>query len=258
MIVPPGLSRPSFSAASTSRIATRSLIDPPGLNSSSFATIWGFRPAPMRDSRTSGVSPIVSRIESLISDMRVRIRAHERARGRPSRGAVALSGEVDGRRAARGGRGGLARPRRRPALGVRARGDPEVGLPLDDDPRGQLDARARAAVRRAGAARQVADARAHARGRGARRDRSGAGRLAGVGRARDQAGPRRVRRDAAVADHDTVDRGARERSSGSGSTPSASGRTCSWRPTSARTRGSGACCGSAGWRCGSTSETSAA
>ncbi len=28
--------------------------------------------------------------------------------------------------------------------------------------------------------------------------------------------------------------------------------------TSARTRGSGACCGSAGWRCGSTSETSAA
>ena len=28
--------------------------------------------------------------------------------------------------------------------------------------------------------------------------------------------------------------------------------------TSARTRGSGACCGSAGWRCASTSETSAA
>src|SRR5215203_6744687 len=67
MIVPPGRSRPSRSAASTSRIATRSLIDPPGLKYSTFATICGVRPAPMRLSRMSGVSPTVSRIESLMS-----------------------------------------------------------------------------------------------------------------------------------------------------------------------------------------------
>src|SRR4051812_8091163 len=69
MIVPPGRSRPSRSAASIMRTATRSLIDPPGLKTSSFATIWGFRPAPIRERRTSGVSPIVSRIDSLISGM---------------------------------------------------------------------------------------------------------------------------------------------------------------------------------------------
>ena len=81
MIVPPGRRRPSRSAASIMRIATRSLIEPPGLKTSSFATIWGFRPAPMRDSRTSGVSPIVSRIDSLISGMvrRIRSRAWERS-----------------------------------------------------------------------------------------------------------------------------------------------------------------------------------
>src|ERR671912_913129 len=67
MIVPPGRRRPSRSAASTSRIATRSLIEPPGLKYSSLATTWGLTPAPMRLSRTSGVSPTVSRIESLIS-----------------------------------------------------------------------------------------------------------------------------------------------------------------------------------------------
>ena len=57
----------SRAAASTSRIATRSLIEPPGLNDSSLATIWGVRPAPIRERRTSGVSPTVSRIESLMS-----------------------------------------------------------------------------------------------------------------------------------------------------------------------------------------------
>ena len=67
MIVPPGRSRPSRSAASTNRIATRSLIEPPGLNSSSLATSCGVTPAPIRLSRTSGVSPTVSRIESLMS-----------------------------------------------------------------------------------------------------------------------------------------------------------------------------------------------
>src|SRR5215208_5813227 len=67
MIVPPGFSRPSASAASTILIATRSLIEPPGLKYSTLATTCGFRPAAMRDSRTSGVSPTVSRIESLMS-----------------------------------------------------------------------------------------------------------------------------------------------------------------------------------------------
>src|SRR3954452_10633440 len=67
MIVPPGLSRPSRSAASISRTATLSLIEPPGLNSSSLATIWGLTAGAIRDRRTSGVPPIVSRIDSLMS-----------------------------------------------------------------------------------------------------------------------------------------------------------------------------------------------
>src|SRR3712207_3296232 len=67
MIVPPGRSRPSRSAASTSRIATLSLIEPPGLKYSILATICGASPAPIRLRRTSGVSPTVSRIESLMS-----------------------------------------------------------------------------------------------------------------------------------------------------------------------------------------------
>src|SRR3954468_16098530 len=66
-IVPPGLSRPSCSAASTIRIATRSLIEPPGLKYSTLATIAGASPAPILESRTSGVSPTVSRIDSLMS-----------------------------------------------------------------------------------------------------------------------------------------------------------------------------------------------
>src|SRR4051794_6052141 len=69
MIVPPGRSRPSRSAASTMRIATRSLIDPPGLKYSTFATSCGAHPCAIRLSRTSGVSPTVSRRESLISDV---------------------------------------------------------------------------------------------------------------------------------------------------------------------------------------------
>src|SRR3954452_266605 len=69
MIVPPARNRPSRSAASTIRIATRSLIEPPGLKYSTLATICGANPAPIRLSRTSGVSPTVSRSESLISDV---------------------------------------------------------------------------------------------------------------------------------------------------------------------------------------------
>ena len=126
-------------------------------------------------------------------------------------------------------------------------GVPAQRLPVDDDPRGRGDARARAAVRRAGAARQVADDGADARrARSSTSSIPALGGRAGRRGAGDQAGPRRVRRDAAVADHHAGDRRARARSSASGSTASASGRTCSSRPTSARTRGSGACCGSAG------------
>src|SRR3954453_23888320 len=67
MIVPPGRSRPSRSAASTMRIATRSLMEPPGLKYSTLATICGAHPWPIRLRRTRGVSPTVSRMESLIS-----------------------------------------------------------------------------------------------------------------------------------------------------------------------------------------------
>src|SRR4051794_36048759 len=67
MIVPPGRRRPSRSAASMSFRATRSLIEPPGLNDSSFATICGARPCPIRLRRMSGVLPTVSRIDSLMS-----------------------------------------------------------------------------------------------------------------------------------------------------------------------------------------------
>ena len=81
----PGFRRPSRSAASIRRIATRSLIDPPGLKSSIFATSSGTRPCPMRLSRTSGVSPMVSRIESRISLLapvaRADMWANDRTRG---------------------------------------------------------------------------------------------------------------------------------------------------------------------------------
>src|SRR5689334_20254846 len=80
MIVPPGRRRPSRSAASISRMATRSLIEPPGLNDSSLATIRGFSPAPIRARRTRGVSPTVSRIESLMSPPTLRIYLLGRAR----------------------------------------------------------------------------------------------------------------------------------------------------------------------------------
>ena len=65
-IVPPGRSLPSRSAASISATATRSLIEPPGLSISTLATTSGVSPAARRESRTSGVSPIASRIESLM------------------------------------------------------------------------------------------------------------------------------------------------------------------------------------------------
>jgi len=41
--------------------------EPPGLSASTLATSWGTNPAPRRESRTSGVPPMASRIESLMS-----------------------------------------------------------------------------------------------------------------------------------------------------------------------------------------------
>src|SRR5688572_27778793 len=67
MIVPPGRSFPSRSAASISPRTIRSLIEPPGFSISALATIGVRIPFAIRESLTSGVSPIVSRIESLIS-----------------------------------------------------------------------------------------------------------------------------------------------------------------------------------------------
>src|SRR4051812_38915259 len=60
--------------------------------------------------------------------------AKRELRGRHS-SAVALSGEVDGGRGAARGRRVLARPRRRSALGVRARGRRAERLSVADDPR---------------------------------------------------------------------------------------------------------------------------
>ncbi len=62
MIVPPGTSRPSCSAASTIARQMRSLTLPPGLWLSSFAHTCPPTPSScgMRESRTSGVDPMRS------------------------------------------------------------------------------------------------------------------------------------------------------------------------------------------------------
>ncbi len=63
MIVPPGLSRPAFSASSIIRTAIRSLIEFPGLNVSIFAsTVASMTPRVMRLMRTIGVLPMTSRM----------------------------------------------------------------------------------------------------------------------------------------------------------------------------------------------------
>jgi hypothetical protein len=59
-IVPPGRSRPVFSASSTMRSAMRSLTLPPGLKYSTLARIVASMPALTLRSRTSGVLPISS------------------------------------------------------------------------------------------------------------------------------------------------------------------------------------------------------
>src|SRR5215211_3420175 len=66
-IVPPGFSFPSRSAASIRAMAARSLIEPPGFSASILATSCGLRSLPRRASRTSGVFPTASRIDSLTS-----------------------------------------------------------------------------------------------------------------------------------------------------------------------------------------------
>src|SRR2546425_1316940 len=58
---PPGLSRPSRSAASIIATPMRSLTEPPGLKNSALAQIGVLRPTDTRFSRMSGVQPIVSR-----------------------------------------------------------------------------------------------------------------------------------------------------------------------------------------------------
>jgi hypothetical protein len=64
-IVPPGFSSPDASAASIIRTAMRSFTEPPGLKYSTFASTVGASPSVTRFSRTSGVLPISSTIDSL-------------------------------------------------------------------------------------------------------------------------------------------------------------------------------------------------
>jgi len=59
-MVPPGPSRPAFSASSTMRSAMRSFTLPPGLKYSTLASTVADSPAVTLRSRTSGVLPINS------------------------------------------------------------------------------------------------------------------------------------------------------------------------------------------------------
>jgi hypothetical protein len=63
-IVPPGFSAPDSSAASTIRIAMRSFTEPPGLRYSTFASTRGPSGSTTRPSRTRGVLPTRSSIDS--------------------------------------------------------------------------------------------------------------------------------------------------------------------------------------------------
>ena len=66
-MVPPGFSSPARSARSTMARPIRSLTDPPGFRYSTLASRVGASPRPSRESRTSGVPPTTSRIESYTS-----------------------------------------------------------------------------------------------------------------------------------------------------------------------------------------------
>src|SRR5690349_5076345 len=73
--VSPGLMRPDFSASSSMRTPMRSLTEPPGFMNSHLPSSSQGRSRPMRESRTIGVLPVVSRIESRIWDRAVMARA---------------------------------------------------------------------------------------------------------------------------------------------------------------------------------------
>src|SRR6266850_3949078 len=62
IIVPPGLSRPFFSASSIMVMPMRSFTEPPGLVNSALTYICGFRPWLMRFRRISGVWPTASKM----------------------------------------------------------------------------------------------------------------------------------------------------------------------------------------------------
>ena len=202
MIVPPGRRLPSRSAASIRRTAIRSLIEPPGLNTSSLATSWGVRPAPMRLSRTSGVSPIVSRIESLMS-----------AWGRGMGQATSLQGANSARRLSpTGGHAPPPPPRLLAArsscsvLGRPPAATPSAPASASRTPRGRHGSRRRARSRTRSARRRD-------------RRRAAAGRRGPDGPQRRRPGPRAARDDG----RDALRRAGRaRRSPGSTSTPSCS------------------------------------
>src|SRR5215510_11358767 len=86
IIVPPGFSRPCFSASSIILTAMRSLIELPGLKVSSFATTSaGTAPRVMRLMRTIGVCPIASRMEEAIFGMTLVVSAFRRTRRGPAK-----------------------------------------------------------------------------------------------------------------------------------------------------------------------------
>ncbi len=63
-MVPPGRSSPEASASSIISSAIRSFTDPPGLKYSTLASTSGAASPVTRDSRTNGVSPTRSMIDS--------------------------------------------------------------------------------------------------------------------------------------------------------------------------------------------------
>src|SRR5438552_12023854 len=74
-IVPPGFSRPRFSASSIIARPIRSFTEPPGLSISSFATRRGRRPLPIRLSCTRGVLPTRPRMSGAMVTGSMLVRA---------------------------------------------------------------------------------------------------------------------------------------------------------------------------------------
>src|SRR5436190_7457403 len=130
-IKPPGLSRPSRSAASIIARPMRSLTEPPGLKNSAFAHTGVFTPADTRFSRISGVQPIVSR--TVAYGLACGGRGGGPGVGHGLGGSVAARGRIPARRRVPAGRIGA---RRRGA----AHGGPRDGLRLGNDRRGSSGA----------------------------------------------------------------------------------------------------------------------